>query len=404
MKSSKSSLCLIAVFVVSVSICMLSFLKNNVWYVKVGDYSITRPQYDMWERIIIYDTLDEYADTDLKIKTDNEMADGYTWDEYFKSKTDMEIFTSLSVLNEIGGIPDEDNGYLDAVEDAASASGMDFLQYIRYMYSDSISDKKAKEVLKIRSATSSWLSEVSRGMVTEEDFASYYNEHMEDLDIAYAYVINMENTEENRLYLEDISNDIKNTEQFIAAANEIQGNNGYTEYITSSSCPDSFAGWLFSADNGDMNVSASMDGVYLVMKEHQEPYDAPSVNACLIKFSGGSQEDNAEAAQTFLSGYDKSDGSMQSFLSMIRDNTGGNGYVEGIVQSQVNAGMESWLFDSSRKHGDTTILADGDDMYVFFWDGYGMESWKAICLDEICSIKYEDVSKKIRDGRVMLHR
>jgi len=412
-KPVKALICIVAI---SLLLITASQSLHNIWYIKVGKYSITKPQYEMWRGIVVEDFMENYEGYVSALKIDvtkpidgQIMNNDVTWGEYFDATTDMEIYTVLSVLNEISaeGIDYRDNvrkeEYVE-LEKKAAAAGTDVNHFIKLFYSKNLSEEKAEDVIAMRDVSRQYLMDEAETLVSESDYNSYYEQNKCSLDSASAYIIELENTRENISLLESLKSNISDVDSFIKKAHELQGSSGYTEYKSMDKCPSHFSSWLFSSASGSMSISASEDSCYLVMKDRQWKNVNPTVNAHMIMFSGGSQEENADAAQSFIDNFNNTDKSEQSFANMVFGRTGNDGYIEGIVEHQITRGMADWLFSSERKHGDVSMLMNGENMYVFFWDGYGDETWKALAKEEICSEKYNELASAARNKYVFKKR
>ncbi len=406
--NKKHLIILSSIFFVFLFVCFLSYYKNNRWFIKVGNHSINKAQYDMWRTMIEDDFIDELNSGDISddfadLAIDKIGEENYN--EYFDLRTNMEVYTTLAILNEIDSNKFELNNIesnekltekFEKINQEAYSSDLDFNSYIKYKYSKNLNEQDAIDILQYQIVSHDYLYSLVKDDITDNDYEEYYKEHNEKLDIAEAYVITLENNDDNLELMKNFS--VSSEQEFINKAIELQGSDGFMKYYTESECPSSFSSFLFLKSSSGLDKSNDKDYIYLVWKHDLYRYDEKTVNAYIMMFVDGDASDNLNNANNILDEFNSGNKTKEFFIALSEKYAGNSGLLENIREHDTYTNISDWLFDEKRGHGDVTIQAYGkSDVYLIYWDSYGLDAWKAISLDRIINDKFDDIQKVIRD-------
>lgn len=151
---------------------------------------------------------------------------------------------------------------------------------------------------------------------------------------------------------------------------------------------DAFNKWFFDQTRKENDVYADADGktVYIVtepaLKDTEITKDAGHI---LIKIDTDTDAAAAEAkAKEILNKYLAGEKTKEAFEKLANENTEDSGvFYESITKGQMVEEFEKWVFDSSRKAGDTGLVKTEYGWHVMYFIGDGLEGWIATALSEL---------------------
>ena len=251
---------------------------------------------------------------------------------------------------------------------------------------------------------------------TADELAAHYAENVDKYDVIgfNAYYFNGTAVEDNAETEEDESVDVEtamaaakaDAEDFLARLNkgesfakltfEFSGENeaydsetaGYTE-VSGENLAEIYAEWLLDASRkeGDATTVEADNGWYVVefISRNDNSYNTVNVRHILVEPAAVSEDaedydaelaaakDEALAeAENLLTAWEEGDATEESFAELADQNS--DDTAEGGLYTQVHLGQmvepfEEWIFDSSRKAGDTDIVESEFGYHVMYFVG-----------------------------------
>ncbi|MBE6572913.1 MAG: hypothetical protein E7652_00800 [Ruminococcaceae bacterium] len=117
--------------------------------------------------------------------------------------------------------------------------------------------------------------------------------------------------------------------------------------------------------------------------------DAPTKNVHHILLTAdkyGSDNKAKAKAEEVLAEYNKGKKGVEAFEAVAEKyNEDGSSFYENVTEGVMVAEFNDWLFDDSRKVGDTDIVKTEYGYHVMYFDGDGLPTWKADAIESIVS-------------------
>jgi hypothetical protein len=371
----------------------MSYYKIHTYYVKVGDISLNKSEYNFFYKYTInnfesnYDTNSLGVDLTADLSEQN-MTDDITWEEYFEGMTDMSVYETLTVLNEYSADVDADvDKIVEEIEEQAESAGVSVNTYIKLSYDSNITMDMVKRCLTYYLTYQDYLSQ-DLG-ITDEEYDEYYETHKDALDEVEYYEIILSADEINTL--ENL--EINSEDDFLNAAISLQQSTGYVSVTGYSNCDSMFSEWVFNAKNGDTKIFSDDDYCYMLYKidRHKAEKLTRNVNSIELTVDNDSYDEQYyNSICSLKEEFEQTDMTKEDFVELAETYAGTDGREENIVESNISILISSWLFDESTEHGDTNIIKVGDTYYFIYYDCTGLEEYKAIAKSSIETSKLED--------------
>lgn len=192
------------------------------------------------------------------------------------------------------------------------------------------------------------------------------------------------------------------------------------KYSDVSQSDEDLAEWLFGSDvkSGDAKLFeiksddtiTSYIVAFCVKTAYKDESNTVNVRHILFKYN----EDNSEAtdeqkkvakqkAEEALAEFNKTDKTEESFAKIATEkseDTGSSangGLYEDVTQGQMVAAFNDWIFDSSRKTGDTDIVETEYGYHViYFVSKNDMPVWESTIRDELASEDFQKYSDDLK--------
>lgn len=304
--------------------------------------------------------------------------------------------------------------------------------YLASLYGKGCTVKVAKDLITKEYVAQSYSTEKEKSLTyTEDDLKSYYDKNKDDLD-SYTYISYLASGEAKTdsssasaspaaASTTDISASpsasaspspsveelmaeaktkadtvaaTKTEDAFKAAAKEASGSDVSNSTTQGKSLTKDYASWLQDASRkaGDVTVIKTDKGYYALYYISRETNDYSTVNVRHILFkaeadSSGNYTDEAKAAakekaDAELKKWKDGDATEDSFAALAKadtEDTGSKengGLYENVYKGQMVTTFNDWIFDASRKTGDTDVVyGEASDSYagyhVMYYAGKG---------------------------------
>ena len=191
----------------------------------------------------------------------------------------------------------------------------------------------------------------------------------------------------------------------------------YTEYYIKEGAAytkdDGLTNWVDEEDrkDGDISIFETKDGdtvtgysvYYLTKTFYKDEYVTKNVRHILFGIGDyGDYADKAAAkkkAEEILATYKKGDMTEDSFSALAKEYTNDSnadkgGLYENVEKDTMVAAFNDWIYDESRKPGDTDIVETTYGQHVMYFVGDGKIAWKLTAENNLKSEQYD---KELKD-------
>lgn len=408
-----------AVFALMISFPIRNYLTVNGTYITVAGEKVTPVEYDYHYNLVKTNYNAQYGyylsmfGIDLSGDLTQQMySDTLTWKDYFDKMTVEDIANTRALVakaDEAGFAFDADAEFAEfqeAIANAAKETGMGQQEYLAACYGTYATEKRIKPFVLQTLKSENYYSSVAESKApSEEELQAYYAENKKTYD-SVDYRIK---TIEAELPTEptDLADPVQETEdgtqeeeteetyepseaeiEFAMKNAKAQANVAVkeldqvtlTENAASTSMNTDVSDWLFdeSRKAGDTTVieNTSANCYYCVKFERRYLDETPSADARIMSLTEGDAQEI----------YDqwKSDATEENFAALADQysdkqySTGEGGLMTGLLPDGVPDAFQEWLFEESRKPGDTTVVVGEEDQlsYVVYYVGENDPEWK----------------------------
>jgi len=429
----------IGVIVAVVIIAILVF-NSNLFYrhftaVTVGDESYTAAEMSFFYNSTYNSYVQNYGsmlsymglDTSKPLKSQS-YGEGQSWADYFKEMAvdQMQSVTTLWKEAQKEGfvLSDEQQAELQALisslDTVHEGTGVSNKRYFSAVYGKGVTKEIAAEMME-RSYIANCFSQFKGESFTytPEELESRYEENKDNYDI-YEYMsvtVSGAADEENGIdeetamaeakkKAEAIVKGVKSEAAFIKNAKTEADNDPTPQTKSGSSLPSDIADWMKDASRkeGDTTAiegSTSYTAVYFISRDDND-YATENVRHILVKAEAdenGEYTDEAKEtarlkAEDILNEWKTGEATEESFAALEeqysedKDSSTGalnsDGIYENVPQGRMVQEFNDWIYDSSRKTGDTGIVFNEDSNYcgyhVMYFVGDG-ENYRNILAD-----------------------
>lgn len=365
-----------------------------------------------------------------------EYTDGSTWDSQFKTQTNATLQKVFGYYQEAKAAGyeltqeevDSIDEQLKTLEDSVKQNGSNLNAYLKSTYGKGADRGSVRDFMLRSLLAESYSNHLTEQLnYSEEELQKYYDEHKKEIDVVdyRAFMIDGANkTEHPEDYEYAEGEEEKEKEEALQAAkdraDEALGklttltnfNDVAKEYCDEedreqysdpdgskytnaqySSLVSALGDWLFddARRQGDKTVVESGTNIIVVMfdQRYREEYNLVDVRHILIAPEDGSKlatvDDAAKAelkqkAEDVLNEWKAGEKTEESFAALAEEYSSDSpegGLYENVYQGQMVANFNDWIFDESRKTGDTDIVETEYGYHVMYFVGPGDISWKA---------------------------
>jgi hypothetical protein len=417
---------IVGVALVAVLIGMLisfpirSYIAVNQTYITVDGEKISRLEYDYYYYTVMnnyvsqYDTYLSYLGLDMNQDLANQMySDTMSWKDYFDQLSVESIKQNKALLKDAaqnGFIYDtaEDLKVLEkGIENQAKEQSMTEKVFVQNLYGPLATIGRVSPYLKETLFLTAYYEHLNEEFApSDEEITTYYEEHKDEFDsfdYRFAQVDAVlptgpagDDVEEGANAVADATGEVyQPTEEEIAVAMakakeeadailpNISTEGTLRENEQQASMVSTIREWMLDSarKEGDTNVmeDTATNSYYIVEFIKRYLDETSLVDARVIAVDPGK-------GQAILDEWKAGDGTEDSFITLYHTYNGEDSSLQdtdGLYSNLSSSGMQedmaNWLFDESRKSGDTTVItleSENPLEYVIYYVGLGDPQWK----------------------------
>ncbi|MBR6514570.1 MAG: peptidylprolyl isomerase [Clostridia bacterium] len=308
---------------------------------------------------------------------------------------------------------------IDALRESAEAAKIDLEKYITNLFGYGIKESDIRDALELKIYASEYYNSVEAAYsdsITDEEFETYYITNQKSLDkVDYlSYTISADVAEdadeaakttayaEAKAAAENLKANATSKEAYIALVKaalteanadletplteeEINTKASAVTEAQAYTADNELSEWAFAADRkaGDVTLIDDGNGNYTVYMMEKTAYrqEDPTKNVrhILIKTGDGVSDESAKAeADQVLALYEAGEKTADAFDALAKEyNDDGSSLYENIKKDDNYAEeFKEWIFDETRKEGDTGIVKTQFGYHVMYFAGEGRPQWK----------------------------
>ena len=386
---------------------------------------------------------------------------GQTWYDYFMEMTKQYIQQTLIMAEaaKAAGVELDEtdmetvNSSISSLESTASANSKTVDEYVAEYYGSGVTENDVKESLKLTTLAQKYYNQLYNGYTyTDEQYESYYN----DNKTSYLYAdfltfnfsfgsdssessVNEEDKQKAKAYADDLAK-CKTREEFEAYITKYLKDNPSLVQVSSdgessesSVSQEAFdealktqveaalttkysyevtseAGqWVF-ADGRKANETYVIEGTdaYTVIMMIKPSYRDETVNKNVrhILFTSdtyGSEEKAKAKADEIYKEWKEGEATEDSFAELAKKystDTGSSsngGLYKNVTEGQMVTEFNDWVFDKSRKTGDTGIVKTSYGYHIMYFVGDSDKAWKVAVDSALRSQSYNEEYEKLKE-------
>lgn len=386
---------------------------------------------------------------------------GQTWYDYFMEMTKQYIQQTLIMAEaaKAAGVELDEtdmetvNSSISSLESTASANSKTVDEYVAEYYGSGVTENDVKECLKLTTLAQKYYNQLYNGYTyTDEQYESYYN----DNKTSYLYAdfltfnfsfgsdssessVNEEDKQKAKAYADDLAK-CKTREEFEAYITKYLKDNPSLVQVSSdgessesSVSQEAFdealktqveaalttkysyevtseAGqWVF-ADGRKANETYVIEGTdaYTVIMMIKPSYRDETVNKNVrhILFTSdtyGSEEKAKAKADEIYKEWKEGEATEDSFAELAKKystDTGSSsngGLYKNVTEGQMVTEFNDWVFDKSRKTGDTGIVKTSYGYHIMYFVGDSDKAWKVAVDSALRSQSYNEEYEKLKE-------
>lgn len=403
----------LAVCVVIAAVVIISNVGKSISYIKVDDKSISKSEFDFYYTRTVNSYSSMYSSYGLDTTQDlsaQQYSENLTWKDYFEQLATDELVRVKALVKDAeangfkGDVDKEYEKYCNNYKKAAQANDMSEKDYYQNMFGASKAD--VEDYLKEYILANLWYNKVSDDKEPSADeIESYYEENKDDYDYVNYYVAQVTG-EAVDTDSTDGTDDALMSElnaQAQAKLPTIETDGEYMEYAKKSGMNSVLSDWLFAEGriDGESTVLEDTDNsvCYAVKFVERCKSEEPTADIRAII------TDSADvSADDILDEWKKGDKTEDSFIELVNkystDTSVEDGLYEGVSKIGVNGDeIGDWIFDASRKEGDTTAITQDNGMkYVMYYKGQNKPDYQAGIITDLTSENMQTYVKELTDA------
>lgn len=374
-----------------------------------------------------------------------------TWYEYFMDTTITQTKQMLQFLEAAKKdgfkLPDSAkktlNTTLDGIKNTAKALSLSNDEYVAKTYGVGLNYEDVKTCLTWSTTATAYHDVYTKSLdYSEDDYGKYYAEHRDEIDhvdyISYTYNATYEDGADDAAK-DAAKKEAKSNADKLAALKDVdsfkkamravfkEANPDITEEkltenvnnymttdksksdITSSSVASDAAAWLVSSERtaGETYVSDGDDyyTVYMIVKPaYRAEYSTKNVRHILFTADTyGSDSKAYSEAKQVLYQWKKDGKKVDDFVSLAAQysedpgSSSTGGLYENVKKGQMVEAFENWIYDESRKSGDSAIVHSDSGYHMMYFVGNGMIEWQAEADSELRSAAEDSYADKLAE-------
>ena len=421
---------------------------RNATVVSVGDHKISATEFNYFYRGAlnsIYNTYGSYISL-LGIDTSTPLdeqsytsSDEYdTWADFLADSAKTSAVDAYAVYDkavEAGfTLSDDDKASIDSeintLNTYATLYSMDLDEYIAAMFGKGCDEESYRHFLEVSQMHDAYLESLT---YTEDEINTRYEQDTTEFDTVtyYSYAVkasDFETASDSTDSTEDTTS-TEPSEEAIAAAREA-ANAMVSDFKTddenvsimtertksevTSSISEDAANWLYTeAKAGDTKLFELDNTFYVLQLTSINDNSYQTVNALQLyiakdaddkEYSEGEKtsEERVSELEAALK-EDSSEEKFREYITTYADNTSSYTITNGTHRSITPEVARTWLFDSSRKAGDTKeFVDDNGGTYVFFFQDFA-ETYRDLLVTNTLKSEWYDEVTSAAPARTAIH-
>ncbi len=413
-----------------IAIPVRRYIAVNSTYITVGDHDISKVEFDYYYNLASTNYINSYGSYlsyfGLDINKDYSKQaynDTMTWKDYFEQLAVDTIRQNKALYDDAlaaGFTYDptkEYESFAQSAKDAASEAKLTLGKYYRTTFGAYATPSRIKPYAEEIYIASAYIDSVSETMKpTEDEIQAYYDENKANYDsVDYLFTEVAAEIPEAQTVTDGDGNasTIEPTEEEIQAAMDVAKKDAEKALeviategkektnILKSYVSTIYSDWLFddARKAGDTTIIEDTDNHKYYVLQFQKRYldETKTLNIRAILTSTQKGED-------ILSEWETAGGTEDAFIDMVEKysedtytNTNGGLYEE-LPAASLDESLKSWLYDSSRKEGDTTsITMDDGYTYVMYYIGEGRAEWQANIASSLLSTAVTEWMEELKN-------
>lgn len=403
----------------SVDVCMMQYFFNTAAQQYASNYS---------------DYLDSIGlDLSKDLKNQTYYYDqSKTWYDYFMetAKSQVEDMLVLCEAAKADGIKldDTDSRYLELINDSISknstAAGTTKEKYLEDTYGKWVNEDVLNDCLKIAQLSAKYqLKYTSSLSYSSSEISAYFDDNKSSL-LTANYIYYPVQTEKEASYIASASTkaEFKNRLESYIKKRLKEEDKTLSESDLSSDAEEALTSaevsgatydtstesgkWIFSSNRKADDITYikedSSFGVYYILAPAKKDTEKTvNVRHILIATDDSTSENEANlTAKRILKEWKNGKKTEESFAELAKLNSSDTGSIlnGGLYENVKNGDMveefNDWIFDSSRKSGDTDIVKTDYGYHIMYFVGPGKEAWKA---DTVSKMEENAYSQKLTE-------
>lgn len=375
------------------------------------------------------------TNTSLKEQTCDEQfaqKEGQTWYDYFYSLAEKQVTEMLCLLEAAKAegyeMNDTDKETIkqarQKMQNAAEEYNMDMQEYLDYVYGDGMTQEEVSKAMEYYQHFSSYYkTKYANLQYTSDEITNYYNSNKKlftTVDyLAYSFSTNISSygddetarnaaistlrkTAETLTYAKTADEFKSNLKEYLD--NAYNSNAAYTtidpeEELENSVYTDvayiednDVCEWAFSDSTKALDVKTfeeETDGTYYISvvmmtktMERDETLTRDIRHILFTTENHGTAEAAKAKAKELLDTFNTGDKSEKSFAELATkytedpDSSISGGLYKGVSQGEMVESFNDWMFDKSRKAGDTALVESNYGCHIMYYPGVETAAWQ----------------------------
>lgn len=367
-----------------------TYLATHETYVRINGKDITRVEFDFNyhlakdDYINTYSAYMSYFGFDKTGDLSTQMySDTLSWKDFFEKQAvdvitqNMALKTAAEAEGFVYDTTEDYAEYEQALQDAASASGVTVKQYIQNQYGPYATKARIEGFIKESMYLNAFYEKVTEEKSpTEEELKAHYDEDPDlydsvDYHIATLYADFASEATEEEIEKAMASAKVSADSTSVMDEELVQGGRW-------NNIPAEVREWLYDTSRkaGDTTVIEDEDNYcyYAVGFEKRYLDETPTVDARVLITS-------TEDGQALLDEWKNGEATEESFAELCNthsnDTSADGGLYETLVKTNMDKNLADWLFDSARQTGDTVSIVGVDGAsYVMYFVGTDAPEWQ----------------------------
>ena len=415
------------------SIPVRKFAAVNSTYITIGDHDITKVEFDYYYNLASKNYISNYGTylsyMGLDVNSDfskQPYSETMTWKDYFDQLTVDSIRQNKALYDAAltAGFSYDTTAEYDAfkqsIKTAASQAGDTLGKYYKMTFGEYATESRIKPYAEESYVASAYYDSVADTKEpSEEEIQTYYDENTADYDsVDYLFTEVVADIPEVKTVTDGDGNasTIEPTEEEIQAAMDIAKKDAdkALEVIATEGTEKTnvlkatislkYSEWLFddARKAGDTTIveDTDSDKYYVLQFEKRYLNEAKTVNIRAILTTTGSGED-------ILAEWKDAGSTEDAFISLVGKysediyTNGNGGLYEELPASSLDDTLTNWLYDDSRKAGDTTTVKLDTYTYVIYYLSEGRAEWQTKIASTLLNTIMSEWLQELKDGLIV---